>query len=135
MATYQLTVTADGVFNRPGQLTKRLMKAFVADPENRKLVEGCLTLTDGTVEFSEEENISNYQSRAQEFDNAKGEFENIVDTIDGLIEGLESWRDNMPESLQGGSKSEEIDAAIEPLESLRDDLQSVTWPDVEFPGQ
>lgn len=123
MATYQVIVTVDGRFNRPGQLTKAIRTALGESTEQI------------TIDISKEENVTNYRSRAHRFGIAASDFEGIVGEVSNLIEELESWRDNMPDSLQGGTKGSEIDEALEPLQSLKDELDEISWPEVEFPGQ
>ena len=42
------------------------------------------------------------------------------DTVEELRDELQSWRDNLPENLQSGSKAEELDEAISNLGGLAD---------------
>jgi predicted RNase H-like nuclease (RuvC/YqgF family) len=63
--------------------------------------------------------------------------ESAVSEIQNLKEELENWRDNMPESLQGGSKYDELEEAINELDNLESELDGTDIPsgdDVNFPG-
>ena len=56
-----------------------------------------------------------------------------VDTgeLEALKEEIEEWRDNMPESLQGGDKYSTLDDTANTLESVVDELQSLEAPTIE----
>ena len=46
---------------------------------------------------------------------------------------MESWRDSIPENLQGGDKYSEVEEAISSLEELQGELENISF-DVSFPG-
>jgi hypothetical protein len=38
--------------------------------------------------------------------------------LEAIVEELQSWRDNIPESLSGGQKAEQLDESINTIESI-----------------
>ena len=74
------------------------------------------------------------KSRADRFADAMGQLDNVISDVEELKSELEEWRDNMPESLQGGQKHEELEEAIGQLEDLINGLQEGMDTEVNFPG-
>jgi len=72
-------------------------------------------------------------SHAERLEAVAGDVGRAAEEVRELISELESWRDNLPESLQGGSKSDELDDAINALETIADELEAVDI-EVEFPA-
>jgi hypothetical protein len=72
-------------------------------------------------------------SRADELDQAKEFVEQAKEIVGELKDDMESWRDNMPDSLQGGGKYSEVEECASHLESLEDELNGIDF-DVNFPG-
>lgn len=123
MAVYRVTVTANGVFNRPMQLHRYLKDAFkYRGRVIREVTDHFLVLDDGSeVEFSVEENVYGYKTPAGRLQEAALQFELVEAEVDLLIQSLR----------RTGAPAEE---ALGQIESLREELNRIHWPDVEFPG-
>ena len=74
------------------------------------------------------------QSRADRLTEAGDWVADAKQVVDDLRGEMQDWRDNMPESLQQGSKADEIDEAISQLEEIHSSLDSVDFDNVSFPG-
>lgn len=68
------------------------------------------------------------------FDAALGRVSDAKTEIEELRDELQSWRDNLPENLQSGSKADALDEAISSLEDVISDLENVEGASVEFPS-
>jgi vacuolar-type H+-ATPase subunit E/Vma4 len=75
------------------------------------------------------------KARADRFNDAQGLITEGKNIIEELREELQSWLDNMPENLQGGSKADELQTAIDELESVIMSLEEVEGVSVDFPGR
>ena len=67
------------------------------------------------------------------------EAEEEVDKARGMVEdlrdGLQNWRDNLPENFQDGAKATELDDAIEALGELAEQLDSQNFNfAIDMPG-
>lgn len=119
MATWQVTISGKGI--RRDTVEKIVEKAL-----REKYGEGAsITVTDASPPESRADRFSEAMSKVSD---AKGECEALRDELD-------EWKGNMPESLQNGSKAEELDAAIGELEEVIQELEAVEGRDVSFPGQ
>lgn len=78
--------------------------------------------------------MSKSQSRAQRLEAALAKVTDAKGEIEELASELQSWLDNMPESLQGSAKADEIQEAISSLESAVSSLEEAEGADVSFPG-
>lgn len=78
--------------------------------------------------------MSKSQSRAQRLEAALTKVTDAKCEIEELASELQSWLDNMPESLQGSAKADEIQEAIGSLESAVSSLEEAEGADVSFPG-
>lgn len=56
-----------------------------------------------------------------------------VSELEDLKGEIEEWRDNMPESLQGGDKYSTLDETANTLDSAISELEGVTFPEVKIP--
>jgi hypothetical protein len=72
-------------------------------------------------------------SRAAELGQAGELVEQAKEIVGELRSSMEEWRDNMPDSLQGGEKYCEVEECASNLESLEDGLNNINF-EVEFPG-
>jgi hypothetical protein len=72
-------------------------------------------------------------SRADDLDAAEEHMEAAKEIVGGLKDDMESWRDNTPDSLQGGEKYSEVEECVSNLESLESDLESISF-EIDFPG-
>lgn len=50
--------------------------------------------------------------------------------LEGLKEELESWKDNMPENLQGSEKYATLESSVEELDSAIESLNEIDLSDV-----
>lgn len=73
------------------------------------------------------------KSRAKRLAEAQALVESANGIIQELTEEMESWRDGMPENLQGGDKYTEVDTAASVLQDLNSQLDYLYW-DVDFPN-
>jgi hypothetical protein len=73
-------------------------------------------------------------SRADQLAEAETLVDEARGIIQGLKEGLEEWKSNMPESLQNGDKASEIDDAMSQLDELETGLDNLDFNSVDFPG-
>jgi hypothetical protein len=73
-------------------------------------------------------------SRADELDQAEEHIEAAKEIVGAPKDDMENWRDNMPESLQGGEKYSEVEECASNLESLMDELENISLDNVEFPS-
>lgn len=81
------------------------------------------------------EKIKRRQSRADRLADAASLVGDAKGEVESLKQELEDWRDNMPESLQGGSKHDELEEAISELLELEEQLEQVSgFDNVNFPG-
>jgi DNA repair exonuclease SbcCD ATPase subunit len=77
--------------------------------------------------------IEHNQSRADRLAKAQAQAEEAKSEVEDLKSEMESWLENLPENLQGGSKAEEIQEAIDALDTLQSDLENCSW-EINFPG-
>lgn len=73
-------------------------------------------------------------TRADRFSFAQAKISEALAEVQSLKEELESWRDNLPENLQGGSKADELDTAISELYEMESWLEDCEGKDVSFPS-
>jgi len=78
--------------------------------------------------------MSKSQSRAQRFEAALAKVSDAKCEIEELASELQGWLDNMPESLQGSAKADELQEAIDGLESAMSSLEEAESAEVSFPG-
>jgi flagellar hook-associated protein FlgK len=80
--------------------------------------------------------VTNNESRADRLSGASDLLREATSEVSDLRSELEEWRDNLPENLQSGSKSEELEEAISSLQQLEDDIENVfdSFGGIEFPG-
>lgn len=74
-------------------------------------------------------------SRSERFSVAQGDVSNAKGEAEELRDELESWKDNLPENLQGGSKASELEDAISALDEFIDACNTAEDVDVSFPGR
>lgn len=79
------------------------------------------------------EKIGRGFSRAAELAEAEEHVKDAAKIVGELKNGIEEWRDGMPENFQGTQKYEEVDECASKLESLESDLDGIDF-DVKFPG-
>jgi molecular chaperone GrpE (heat shock protein) len=75
-------------------------------------------------------------SRADRLAEVTVSMEDCKTSVEVLKEELESWKQNMPENLQEGSKTAELEEAIDALEAVADSLGEAidNAESVSFPG-
>jgi hypothetical protein len=80
--------------------------------------------------------VEHATSRNGQLDEAMQLVEDAKSEVESLKEELEQWKDNLPESLQNGSKGEELDEAIQALEEVAEKLDDAMndSQNVCFPG-
>jgi hypothetical protein len=115
MPSYTLTLSVEA--NRITEVKKKLQGAFGDDVPMHEIVK------DGTLE----------SRRARLVDAEHCVFDG-KDTLEELRDELQDWHDNMPENLQGSDKASEIEECIRNLEELIDNIESLDFSTVEFPG-
>jgi hypothetical protein len=74
------------------------------------------------------------KSRATRFDEAKQRVSDANAEFEELRDELQSWRDNLPENLQNGSKADALDEAISNLDAVISSCEEIDGTEVEFPG-
>ena len=79
------------------------------------------------------EKVGRRFSRADDLAEAQEHVETAAEIVGELKNSIESWRDNMPDSLQGGEKYSEVEECASNLETLEDELNGINF-DVDFPG-
>ena len=72
-------------------------------------------------------------SRAADLTEAEEHVATAIEIVGELKNGMEEWRDNMPENFQGTQKYEEVEECASRLESLEDELNGIDF-EVDFPG-
>lgn len=72
-------------------------------------------------------------SRAAELAEAEEHVATAAEIVGELKNGMEEWRDGMPENFQATQKYEEVEECASRLESLEDELNGIDF-DVNFPG-
>jgi hypothetical protein len=72
-------------------------------------------------------------SRAADLSQAEDLVNEAVEIVGGLREGMEEWRDGMPENFQQTQKYEDVEQCASDLETLEEELNGINF-DVEFPG-
>ncbi|MFI5222713.1 MAG: hypothetical protein ACHQX3_00470 [Nitrospirales bacterium] len=77
--------------------------------------------------------IEQQPSRADRLREAEGMVADAKGMVEELRGEMEDWKDNMPESLQQGSKAEEIDECLEALGQIESSLDDIDFG-VSFPG-
>ena len=78
--------------------------------------------------------MSKSPSRAERYEAALAKVTDAKCEIEDLASELQSWLDNMPESLQGSAKAEDLQEAIDNLESAASSLEEAEGVEVSFPG-
>ena len=74
-------------------------------------------------------------SRAYRLAVAEGQVESAKDTVEELKDELQSWRDNLPENFQYGTKADELEEAISNLEDLAGQLDGSNFNfEIDMPG-
>ena len=73
-------------------------------------------------------------SRAARLSEAEGQVDDARSTVEELKDEMESWRDSIPENLQGGEKYSAVEECIGNLEEIQNALESVEFGSVDFPS-
>lgn len=113
MARYSVTLLFDG--NRKDTVAKKVKEMFGAD---------------AAVQV---EKLGTPESRSDRLGVCKASVVDAKAEVESLREELEEWKNNLPESLQGGTKDTELEEAINQLQEIEDKLEGVDWG-VNFPG-
>jgi hypothetical protein len=100
--TYKVTFTLDGA--RVTSVKKKILQLF---PDSS---------ADLTVE-----NAFRHETRGEKLQQAKS-------IVEELRDGLQEWRDNLPENFQFGDKADEIDECINSLESIISEMDGIEFP-------
>ena len=74
------------------------------------------------------------QTRADRFAAVKVKIGEARTDIEELRDELQSWLDNLPENLQGGSKADQLEGVISELDDLMSSLEDAENTEIEFPG-
>jgi hypothetical protein len=74
------------------------------------------------------------ESRAARFAAAQALASDAKDEFQQLLDELQEWLDNLPESFQQGEKGETLQTAIDSLEELLGHCEEVEGVSVDFPG-
>ena len=114
MASYKISITVNG--NNITTIRKQVLAAFGQDIS------------------AQVEKIERATSRNERLSDAEGFVEDAKNTVIELKEEMEEWLSNMPESLKGGFKADEVQEAIDSLETLEQELDDVDFGIVSFPG-
>lgn len=80
------------------------------------------------------EKIEKSPSRSDRFDGAISDVADARAEMESLKEELEEWKNNLPESLQSGSKADELDDAINQLDEAIRACEEVEGHSVDFPS-
>lgn len=77
-----------------------------------------------------------YASRSERLDQARGAIGEAKSIVEDLTSEIQSWRDNLPESLQNGDKASALEDCISNLETVEQELDEAdsACDSVEFPG-
>lgn len=118
MARYTLTVTVDAP--RQASVEKALRAAF------KKLEDAHLHWS-VVKEKTPESRADRLAEAVSMINDAKG-------IVEELKNEMESWRDSIPENLQGGDKYSEVDEAATALDEIYNHLDEAENADVSFPG-
>lgn len=73
-------------------------------------------------------------TRPERFAEAIDKIVSARSEMESLRDELQEWRDGLPENLQSGSKSDELDEAISALEDIIGELENQESAEVTFPG-
>lgn len=114
MANYKISITVTG--NNIQTVRKQVLAAFGQDVS------------------AQVEKIERATSRPERLSEAEGMVDDAKNVVIELKDEMQEWLDNMPESLQGGSKADEIQEAIDALEELESNLDGADFSSVTFPG-
>jgi hypothetical protein len=114
MPKYKIVINVDGT--RIDQVRKQVLAAFGQDISTQVA------------------KIETQPSRADRLSDAEGWVADAKNVVEELKGEMEEWRDNMPESLQSGSKADEISEAIDALETIEGELDNIDFSAVSFPS-
>ena len=78
--------------------------------------------------------IESQPSRTDRLSDAEGLVADAKSIVEDLRGEMEDWKSNMPESLQSGSKADEIDECVSALEEIEQALDGTDFNNVSFPG-
>lgn len=73
-------------------------------------------------------------SRAADLSQAEDLVNEAAEIVGGLKEGMEEWRDGMPENFQQTQKFEEVEQCASDLETLEEELKGIDFSSINFPG-
>jgi len=80
------------------------------------------------------EKMKTAQSRPDRLAEAESMMQDAIGIVQELQQEMQDWYDNMPENLQGGGKGDEVQEAADNLQQLNNDLESIDFSSISFPG-
>lgn len=125
MATFRISiqVTKKGMHREAVvAYVGKLLKTVPAD-----LGEGCTS----TAKVGKVNTEPSRADRLAEAEEARSLAQEIVRE---LADELETWRDSIPENLQGGDKYSQVEEAADALRTAADDLENVDLEGIEMPS-
>jgi hypothetical protein len=78
--------------------------------------------------------IESQPSRTDRLNEAEGWVSDAKGVVEELRGEMEDWKENMPESLQQGSKADDIDECVSQLEEIESMLGNIDFGNVSFPS-
>lgn len=73
------------------------------------------------------------KSRTDRMNDAEGDVNAAVSTVQEILDETQDWRDNLPDNLQESEKADRLDDVIGDLQEIIDTLEGIEWT-IEFPG-
>ena len=73
-------------------------------------------------------------SRSERLAEAQGLMEQAQGIVQDLHDEIESWKDGLPENLQGSSKADELEECCSALDEITSGLDNIDFDSVQFPG-
>jgi hypothetical protein len=116
MAKYLITLIVDGA--RKESVEKTLKIAFKGQEP---------------VLYAVEKKTSP-ESRSERLNDAASIMEDAKTIVKELKDEMQEWYDSIPENLQNGNKAEEVQSAIDALDDVQNEMESISFDSVEFPG-
>lgn len=116
MATYTVTFQAEG--RHPSTVERQVRKRLK------------LTRADHVTVEKRQHGLS----RAERLSEVEQQVQEAIGEVQSLKEELEQWLESLPENLQSGGKADDLQQAIDALEQIEQDMDSVSFDGVEFPG-
>lgn len=125
MATFRISI----------QVTKKGIRREAVVAYVQKLLETVqANLGEECTSTAKVDKVNTEPSRADRLAEANEARSLAQEIVEELADELETWRDSIPENLQGGDKYSQVEEAADALRTAADDLENVDLEGIEMPS-